>query len=56
MDKTLIEMLQKFGLEELEARVYLSALQSKKGSAYDISKNLKTRTKKFIELKTFSPL
>lgn len=44
MDTTLIEMLEKFGLSELEAKVYLSTLLSKKGSAYDISKNLKTRT------------
>ncbi len=50
MDKTLIEMLQKFGLEELEAKVYLSALQSKSGSAYEISKNLKTRTSVYSAL------
>lgn len=51
MDKTLIEMLEKFGLEELEAKVYLSALQSKSGSAYEISKHLKTRTSVYGALK-----
>lgn len=44
MDKILIEMLEKLNLTKIEAEVYLSALQSKSGSAYDISRNLKTRS------------
>lgn len=40
----LLKMLQKTNLTPIEAEVYLSALQSKKGTAYDISRSLKTRS------------
>lgn len=50
MDKTLVEMLEKLGLSKLEAEVYLSALMSQKGTAYDISKTLKTRTSVYTTL------
>lgn len=50
MDKTLIEMLEKLGLSKLEAEVYLSTLLSEKGTAYDISKGLKTRTSVYTTL------
>ncbi len=50
MDKTLIEMLEKLGLSKLEAEVYLSTLLSQKGTAYDISRSLKTRTSVYTTL------
>lgn len=50
MDKTLVEMLEKLGLSKLEAEVYLSTLLSEKGTAYDISKGLKTRTSVYTTL------
>jgi predicted transcriptional regulator len=50
MDKTLIEMLEKLGLSKLEAEVYLSTLLSQKGTAYDISRGLKTRTSVYTTL------
>lgn len=50
MDKTLIEMIEKLGLSKLEAEVYLSTLVSQKGTAYDISRGLKTRTSVYTTL------
>lgn len=50
MDKTLVEMIEKLGLSKLEAEVYLSALLSQKGTAYDISRGLKTRTSVYTTL------
>ena len=50
MDSTLVEMLEIFGLEKLEAQVYLSTLKARNGSAYEISKNLKTRTSVYSAL------
>ena len=50
MDRTLIEMIEKLGLSKLEAEVYLSTLISKKGTAYDISRGLKTRTSVYTTL------
>ncbi len=50
MDKTLIEMIEKLGLSKLEAEVYLSTLTSPKGTAYDISRGLKTRTSVYTTL------
>lgn len=50
MDKTLIEMIEKLGLSKLEAEVYLSTLISQKGTAYDISRGLKTRTSVYSTL------
>jgi len=44
MEKLMIEMLNKIGLSQIESEVYLSALKSKTKTAYDISKNLKTRS------------
>ncbi len=50
MDRTLIEMIEKLGLSKLEAEVYISALLSEKGTAYDISRGLKTRTSVYTTL------
>lgn len=50
MDKTLIEMIEKLGLSKLEAEVYISTLTSQKGTAYDISRGLKTRTSVYTTL------
>lgn len=50
MDSTLLEMLELFGLDTLEAQVYLSTLKARKGTAYEISKELKTRTSVYTVL------
>ena len=40
----LLEMLEKVHLTPIEAEVYIAALKSNKGTAYDISRTLKTRS------------
>lgn len=51
-EKTIIEMLTLVGFTELEATIYMALLRSKKGTAYEVGKSIKTRSNAYNVLKS----